>query len=68
MQRALLPAWMRDVSRDNPVDRASVAARAATASQVDRAVVAPRVGPLALLAAGCMALATPASRTSARSS
>jgi ABC-2 type transport system permease protein len=67
MQRPLLPAWMRDVSRYNPVDWACVAARTATSPRVDWAVVVPRIGLLALLAGGCMALATLAFRTSARS-
>ena len=67
MERALLPHWMRDASRYNPVDWASVSARTATASHIDWSVVAPRIGMLALLAAGCMALATMAFRTYTKS-
>ena len=67
MERALLPSWIRDASRYNPVDWASVAARTASSSQIDWGVVAPRIGLLALLAAVCMTLATMAFRTYARS-
>jgi ABC-2 type transport system permease protein len=67
MERALLPHWMQDVSRYNPVDWASVSARMATAPHIDWALVLPRVGLLVLLTAGCMALSTMAFRAYTRS-
>jgi ABC-2 type transport system permease protein len=67
MEQALLPGWMQDVSRYNPVDWAAVAARSATDPATDWAMVATRIGLLAALAAGCMALATLAFRTYTRS-
>ena len=67
MERALLPHWMQDASRYNPVDWASVSARTATASHIDWSVVAPRIGMLGLLTVGCMALATLSFRAYTRS-
>jgi ABC-2 type transport system permease protein len=67
MERALLPRWIQDVSRYNPVDWASVAARTATSGHMNWSVVAPRIGLLALLTAACMALATLAFRAYTRS-
>jgi ABC-2 type transport system permease protein len=67
MQRGLLPHWMQDASRYNPVDWASVCARTATSAHVDWSVVAPRVGLLALLSVACLALATMAFRAYTRS-
>jgi ABC-2 type transport system permease protein len=67
MEKALLPAWMQDVSRYNPVDWAAVTARSATASSIDWSQVAAHVALLAVLAAVCTALATMAFRTYTRS-
>jgi ABC-2 type transport system permease protein len=66
MERSLLPSWMQDVSRLNPVNWAAVAARSATEPAVDWSVVAARAGLLAVLAAVCLALATLAFRSYAR--
>jgi ABC-2 type transport system permease protein len=66
MQRTLLPGWMQDVSRFNPVDWAVVAARSSTAASIDWSLVLPRVGMLTLLATACAALATLAFRSYAR--
>jgi ABC-2 type transport system permease protein len=67
MEKALLPSWMRDVSRYNPVDWAAVTARSATAASIDWSQVAAHVALLAALAAVCTALATMAFRTYTRS-
>jgi ABC-2 type transport system permease protein len=67
MERALLPSWMQDVSRYNPVNWAAVTARSATDSSIDWSQVAAHIALLAVLAAVCMALATMAFRTYTRS-
>jgi ABC-2 type transport system permease protein len=67
MERALLPPWMRAVSRYNPANWAAVTARSATESSIDWSQVATHIGLLAALAAICMALATTAFRTYTRS-
>ena len=51
MPRSLVPDWIADVSRYNPVDWAVTAGREALGANVDWGVVAGRVGLLALLAA-----------------
>lgn len=66
MQRDLLPSWMQDVSRFNPVNWAAVAARSATASSIDWSLVGVRVALLVVLAAVCMTLATLAFRSYSR--
>jgi ABC-2 type transport system permease protein len=67
MQRRLLPSWMQDVSRYNPVNWASESARSATAVTVDWQLVALHCALLALLAIACAALSTLAFRTYTRS-
>jgi ABC-2 type transport system permease protein len=66
MEQNLLPGWMQDISRYNPVNWAAVAARSATESSIAWSTVGARIGLLAALAAVCMALATLAFRTYAR--
>jgi ABC-2 type transport system permease protein len=63
MERSLLPSWMQDASRVNPVNWAAVAARSATDPAVDWSLVAARAGLLTALAAVCLGLATLAFRT-----
>jgi ABC-2 type transport system permease protein len=62
MQRDLLPSWMQDVSRLNPVNWAAVVARSSTTSSIDWSLVGVRVALLVVLAAVCMTLATLAFR------
>lgn len=65
-EKSLLPGWMQDISRYNPVNWAAVAARSATESSIPWSTVGARIGLLAALAGVCMALATLAFRTYAR--
>jgi ABC-2 type transport system permease protein len=58
MQQSLVPAWIRDVSRFNPVNWAVEASRSAATAHLDWGLVAGRVGLLAALALACAALAT----------
>jgi ABC-2 type transport system permease protein len=51
LPRALVPGWIADVSRYNPVDWAVTAGREALSADVDWGVVGGRLGLLALLAA-----------------
>jgi ABC-2 type transport system permease protein len=51
MAPALLPGWIADVAKANPVNWAIEAARSALGADVDWSLVLPRVGGLALLAA-----------------
>jgi ABC-2 type transport system permease protein len=55
MQQSLIPHWIRDVARFNPVNWAVQAGRSAAMQRVDWGLVASRLGFLAafaLLAAG----------------
>ncbi len=58
MQRSLVPGWIRDVSRYNPVNWAADAGRSATLGHTDWGLVGTRLGLLAALLAVCAALAT----------
>ncbi len=46
MQASLLPHWIRDVAKFNPINWAVVAARAAAMQKTDWGVVGTRVGLL----------------------
>jgi ABC-2 type transport system permease protein len=50
MQPSLVPAWIRDVAKFNPVNWAVVAARSAAMEKTDWATVAGRFGLLLVLA------------------
>ena len=54
----LVPAWIRDVARYNPVNWAVEAGRSAAMQKIDWSVVGTRIGLLAGLALICAALAT----------
>jgi ABC-2 type transport system permease protein len=58
MASNLMPGWMQDISRFNPVNWTVVAAREAAASDVDRGTVGLRAGLLAVLLLACSTLAT----------
>jgi ABC-2 type transport system permease protein len=58
MQRSLVPGWIRDVSRFNPVNWAADAGRSAALGHTDWGLVASRVGLLVLLLAVCARFAT----------
>jgi ABC-2 type transport system permease protein len=66
MQRDLLPSWMQDVSRFNPINWAAVVARSSTTSSIDWSLVGLCVALLVVLAAVCMTLATLAFRSYSR--
>jgi ABC-2 type transport system permease protein len=67
MQRNLLPGWIQDVARCNPVDWAVSAAREAIAADPDWGYVAAHAGYLAALAFVAGTLATRAFRAYQRS-
>jgi ABC-2 type transport system permease protein len=67
MTSDLLPGWMQTVSDVNPVNWAIEAGRSATAASADWGLVARDAGLLALLLAGCAALAAQAFRSYQRS-
>jgi ABC-2 type transport system permease protein len=58
MQPSLVPAWIRDVARYNPVNWAVQAGRSAAMQKIDWSVVGTRIGLLAALALLCATLAT----------
>jgi ABC-2 type transport system permease protein len=67
MQASLVPAWIRDVARYNPVNWAVVAARSAAMDKTDWGIVAGRFGLLLALAILAGWFATRAFRTYQRS-
>ncbi len=67
MQASLVPAWIRDVSRYNPVNWAVVAARSAAMDRTDWGLVVGRFGLLLALAVLAAWFATQAFRTYQRS-
>jgi ABC-2 type transport system permease protein len=67
MQANLLPGWIRDVSRFNPVNWAVEAGREALSSNVDWGLVLSRAGYLLALAIACAWFATGAFRSYQRS-
>jgi ABC-2 type transport system permease protein len=67
MQASLVPAWIRDVARYNPVNWAVVAARSAAMDRTDWGIVAGRFGLLLALAILAGWFATRAFRTYQRS-
>jgi ABC-2 type transport system permease protein len=67
MQQSLVPAWIRDVARFNPVNWAVVAARSAAMQKTDWGVVASRFGLLLALALLAAWFATRAFRAYQRS-
>lgn len=58
MQRSLVPAWIRTVSKFNPVNWAVEAARSAAMERIDWGLVGSRLGLLVALTLVCGALAT----------
>jgi ABC-2 type transport system permease protein len=67
MQLDLIPGWMQEVAKFNPVNWAVEAGREAVSSGVDWGFVAERVGLLLGLAIGCVWVATRAFRSYQRS-
>jgi ABC-2 type transport system permease protein len=67
MQRDLIPGWVQQVARFNPVDWTVQAGREALAAQADWGFVLARFGWLLALAAACAYLATRAFRSYQRS-
>ncbi len=67
MQQSLVPHWIRDVSRFNPVNWAVVAARSAAMQKTDWGLVASRFGLLLALAVIAAWFATRAFRAYQRS-
>jgi ABC-2 type transport system permease protein len=67
MQQSLVPAWIRDVAKFNPVNWAVVAARSAAMERTDWGVVASRFGLLLALAVIAAWFATRAFRAYQRS-
>lgn len=67
MAQSLLPGWIRDVARFNPVDWAVVGSRSALGTGADWGLVAQRIGLLAALAVACATFATSAFRAYRRS-
>jgi ABC-2 type transport system permease protein len=67
MQQSLVPAWIRTVSKLNPVNWAVEAGRSAAMQKIDWGLVASRVGLLAALVVLCAAFATRAFGTYQRS-
>ena len=62
MQLSLVPGWIADVARFNPVNWAVVASRSAGAEDADWSIVGSRLGMLAVLLLISTALATRAFR------
>ena len=58
MQRDLIPGWIQQVSRYNPVEWTAQAGREALTATPDWGLVLSRAGLLAALAAACTWLAT----------
>jgi ABC-2 type transport system permease protein len=67
MQLDLIPGWMQEVAKFNPVNWAVEAGREAVSSGVDWGFVAERVGLLLGLAVVCVWVATRAFRSYQRS-
>jgi ABC-2 type transport system permease protein len=67
MQQNLVPAWIRTISRFNPVNWAVEAGRSAAMQHIDAGLVASRLGLLVALVLVCGALATRAFSTYQRS-
>src|SRR4051812_44761733 len=67
MQQSLVPAWIRSVSKLNPVNWAVEAGRSAAMQKIDWGLVASRVGLLVALVVVCAAFATRAFATYQRS-
>jgi ABC-2 type transport system permease protein len=67
MQQSLVPAWIRTVSKFNPVNWAVEAGRSAAMQKIDWGLVASRVGLLVALVVVCAAFATRAFATYQRS-
>jgi ABC-2 type transport system permease protein len=67
MQRSLMPAWIQDVARVNPVDWAATAGREVVSSDVDWGLVLQRGALLAGFTLVCAWLATRAFRAYQRS-
>jgi ABC-2 type transport system permease protein len=57
MQQSLVPAWIRDVAKFNPVNWAAEAGRSAAMEKINWGLVASRFGLLVALAAVCAAFA-----------
>lgn len=58
MQGSLLPSWIRDVAKFNPVNWAVQAGRSAAMEKIDWSLVGSRIGLLAVLALLCGVFAT----------
>jgi len=67
MQQSLVPAWIREVAKFNPVNWAVEAGRSAAMDHIDAGLVLSRLGLLVALALICAALATRAFATYQRS-
>jgi ABC-2 type transport system permease protein len=67
MAQALLPGWIKDVAKANPVNWAIEASRSALSAHVDWGLVLPRLGGLVVLAVVGAWLATRAFRSYQRS-
>jgi len=67
MQQSLVPAWIRTISKFNPVNWAVEAGRSAAMAHIDAGLVLTRLGLLVALALLCAALATRAFSTYQRS-
>jgi ABC-2 type transport system permease protein len=67
MQQSLLPAWIREASKFNPVNWAVVAGRSAAMEKIDWGLVGSRLGLLAALALLCAGFASWAFRKYQRS-
>ena len=67
MQQNLIPVWIRDIARFNPVDWAVEAGRGALSAHVDWGLVGTRCGYLLALALVCSWFATRAFRAYQRS-
>jgi ABC-2 type transport system permease protein len=57
MQQSLVPAWIRDVAKFNPVNWAAEAGRSAAMEKIDWGLVAGRLGLLVVLVLVCAAFA-----------
>ena len=58
MERNLVPGWIREVSRFNPVNWAADAGRSSVTGHLDWGLVGPRLGLLAVLLVVCATFAT----------